>query len=94
TIIISSSHSLYRLTDLFLFSSYFSSFHFFAAKIEKKARESEEALRDSIKKALTNIHQAIRVKSLGWYSRGLLPSDESIWQLTAEQILAIESQLE
>lgn len=93
-IFIASSHSLYRLTLLSLLAYYPQRLFNLPQSLQRKAKEAEANLRTATQKALMNIHQALQVKALGWYSRGLLPNDEAIWSLTREQILAIENELE
>lgn len=93
TVYIESSHAVYRLSLLFLISSY--SFYRleFSPSFKKKGQSAELALKSSTSKALGQIQQAIRMKALGWYSRGILSSDDSIWNLTKDQILAMEADL-
>ncbi|MFM8269431.1 MAG: hypothetical protein ACKN9V_04510 [Pseudomonadota bacterium] len=84
-IFITSSHTLYRLSCLQLVSSGFSN---------HKAQKAETTLKTATSEAFSRLRLAIDMKALGWYSRGLIPSDYAIWSMHKDQVLDLESKLE
>ncbi|NBX76341.1 MAG: hypothetical protein EBQ92_07285 [Proteobacteria bacterium] len=92
-IVITSSHAQYRLSTAILMIRF--GFALLPlGKLESKVRLAETLLRNSSLEAVTKVYSAIQIKALGWYSRGLLPSDEAIWNMSQDQILDLEGQLE
>lgn len=80
-----SSHALYRLVGKIYVSGFIPSKNY-----QQKSLSAERTLREETLKALAQVHRAIEMKALGWYSRGILLSAEAIWDLTPEEVLAIE----
>jgi hypothetical protein len=93
SIFIASSHAQYRLSTFLLIIRYGSGL-LPLGKLEARVQLAESLLRSATLEALTKIYSAIQIKALGWYSRGLLSSDDAIWSMSQDQILALEGQLE
>jgi len=92
-IIITSSHALYRLSTFFLLLQF--GFGIFPlVRIETKWQRAETVLRNATLEAITKVYSSIQIKALGWYSRGLISSDDAIWAMSKDQILDLEVELE
>ena len=86
---ISSSHALYRLWGSLYVNSFIPS-----SRYQQRVLLAEKILRQEAVKGFARIQQAIEVKALGWYSRGILASPENIWTLSKLEVLRLEESLD
>lgn len=86
-IFIATSHVLYRLWGSLFLQTYFSAFPF-----QRNVISAEQRIRQTAIHCLKQIEQALEIKALGWYSRGLIRSTDEIWSLSKEDLLKLDQQ--
>lgn len=78
SLFVATSHALYRI-------SFFKKLFFFP-KSKEKNHKVESQLRLASAEALLRVEEAIQIKALGWYSRGILSEEKEIWTLCPREI--------